>query len=146
MENAIPYCGDLHIDAGTKKLILNLLSSIRSVVPVAGPREPHGPDPQECSKSLEEIRRIILLARMNSPELEGIFNPDELMRYTRYVSDYQDLMKQMEIILAELKRCRDSALTFAGGMAEIVEDHLNLTVQTDEEQEKEPDEVKLKVV
>lgn len=146
MENAIPYCGDLHIDAGTKKLILNLLCSIRSVVPVATPPVPESPEQQKCNKSLEEIRRITLQARVHSPELEGIFNPDELLRYTRYVKDYQDLMKQMEVILNELKRCRDSALSFAGGMAEIVEDHLNLTVPTDEKRDKEPDEVKLKVV
>jgi len=127
LENAIPYCGDLHVDAGTKKLILNLLSSIRSVVPVEDPPGPHSPGENPGLKNLEDIRNVLILARQNSEELDGIFNPDELMRYTRYVKDYQDIIVSLEKILDQMKACRDSALHFASGMAEIVEDHLHMT-------------------
>ena len=127
MEDAIPYCGDLHIDAVTKKLVLNLLSSIRSVVPVAGPPGPKDPENETEPKSFEEIRNILILARQNSDELEGFFNPDELLRYTRYVKDYQDIMVCLERLIEELSICRDSALKFASGMAELVENHLQMT-------------------
>jgi hypothetical protein len=155
LENAIPNCGDLHIDAGTKKLILNLLSSIRSVVPVAGPPEPEPPVPRRGDLSLDDIRNVIVLARMRSAELEGIFNPDELLRYTRYVKDYQDIIEQLDKILEEMKSCRDSALRYACGMALIVQEHLELTAGPVEDGEKSElqegirinnDGIKLKVV
>ncbi|MFC2112404.1 hypothetical protein ACFLTA_03975 [Bacteroidota bacterium] len=146
MENALPYCGDLHIEAGTKKLILNLLSSIRSVVPVAGPPELHSPEDDPGLKSLDEIRNILLRARQHSDELEGVFSPDELLRYTRYVASYQDIISLMEYIIGELKVSRDSALRFASGMAELVEEHLHLTTPLRYCQAENPDGIKLKVV
>ncbi len=146
MENAIPYCRDLHIDAGTKKLILNLLNSIRSVVPVVYPSEPCKPDGEHGCRSPEEIRSILLHARKRSVELDGIFNPDELLRYTRCIADYQDLIEHIEIIKKELEICRDSALQFADGMAELLEEHLQLTNPDKIGQGLVPADVKLKVV
>jgi len=118
------------MDAGTKKLILNLLSSIRSVVPVEDPPGPQIPGEDTRIKKLEDIHNVLLLARQNSEELDGIFNPDELMRYTRYIKDYQDIMVSLEEILDQMRACKDSALQFASGMAEIVEDHLHMTSMT----------------
>ncbi len=133
MENSIPYCGDLHIDAGTKKLILNLLISIRSVVPAAGPPEPTNPEDAPEIRSLEYVRNVLVLARKHSRELEGFFNPDELFRYTRYVSDYQEIILQLEQVLEEMKANRNAALQFAGGLAEMVENHLGMTSSSAEE-------------
>lgn len=127
MENAVPYCGDLHLDAGTRKLILSLLSSIRSVIPAAEPPGPDRPGRDPDLKSLDYIRSILVLARKHSGELEGLFDPDELLRYSRYASGYQDIIMLMEKILEEMKTCRDSALKFAGDMAELVEEHLRMT-------------------
>ena len=146
MENTIPYCGDLHIDATTKQLILNLLGSIRSVVPVAGPPEPDSPVNDPGLKPLEDIRNLLIRARQHKDELEGLFNPDELLRYTRYVADYQDIMSQMEKTLEELKICRDSALQYASGMAELVEGHLGMTISPGKDSPIHPDSIKLKVV
>ena len=132
MENAFPYCEDLHIDAGTKKLILNLLHSIRSVVPVVPPPEPSTPECGPDKANLDYIRSMLVLARKHSEELDGLFNPEELLRYTRYISYFQEIITQMEKILEELKSCRISALQFASGLAELVEMHLQLTSnQTD---------------
>ena len=96
MEEAIPYYGDLHLDAATKKLILNLLKSIRSVVPVIDASESTGPDDDQDFRSNEYIRNVALRSRQHSDMLEGIFNPDELLKYSAYVKDYQDLIDQME--------------------------------------------------
>jgi hypothetical protein len=127
LENAFPYCEDLHIDAGTKKLILNLLNSIRSVVPVVPPPEPGTPECDPGKANLDYIRNVLVLARKHSEELDGLFNPEELLRYTRYISYYQEIITQMEKILEELKSCRISAMQFASGLAELVEMHLQLT-------------------
>ncbi len=131
MENAVPYCGDLHLDAGTRKLILNLLSSIRSVIPAAEPPGSGRPDGEPDPKSLDYIHSILVLARKHSRELEGIFDPDELLRYSRYASGYQDIIMLMEKILEEMKTCRDSALSFAGQMAKLVEEHLRMTTSAE---------------
>ena len=79
MENALPYYGDLHMDAATKKLILNLLKSIRSVVPVIDASESTDTENDEDFKSKEYIRNVALKSGQHSDRLEGIFNPDELI-------------------------------------------------------------------
>lgn len=134
---------------------MNLLVSIRSVVPVASPPEPRSPEHDPDIRSQDYIRNILVLARQHSKDLEGLFNPDELLRYSRYISDYQDLVVQLECILEEVKSCRDSAWSFASKMSELVEGHIRMTTppgdhhENDELREIIPmsqDEVKLKVV
>jgi len=146
MEEAIPYYGDLHLDAATKKLILNMLKSIRSVVPVIDASEPTVPDGDQDFKSKEYIRNVALRSRQHSDMLEGIFNPDELLRYAGYVKDYQDLIDQMEQVLAELTSCRDSAWRFASRLAELTEEHIQMFGETPQEVSIDQDEFKLKVV
>ena len=146
MEEAIPYYGDLHLDAATKKLILNLLKSIRSVVPVIDASESTTPDGDQDFKSKEYIRNVALRSRQHSDMLEGIFNPDELLRYSGYIKDYQDLIDQMEQVLAELTSCRDSARKFAGRLAEMTEEHIQMFGESPREVSVDQDEFKLKVV
>lgn len=146
MEEAIPYYGDLHIDAATKKLILNLLKSIRSVVPATDVPESTGPDADQGFKSNDYIRNVALRSRQHAEMLEGIFNPAELLRYSRYIKDYQDLIDQMEKVLAELIGCRDAAWKFASRLAEMTEEHLQLLGKTPHEVAVDQDEFKLKVV
>ena len=146
MEEAIPYYGDLHLDAATKKLILNMLKSIRSVVPVIDASESTGPDIDQDFKSKEYIRNVALRSRQHSDMLEGIFNPDELLRYSAYIKDYQDLIDQMEKVLTELISCRDSALNFASRLAELTEEHIQMFGEAPNEVSINQDEFKLKVV
>ena len=146
MEEAIPYYGDLHLDAATKKLILNLLKSIRSVVPVIDASESTGPDCDQDFRSNEYIRNVALRSRQHSDMLEGVFNPDELLRYSAYIKDYQDLIDQMEKVLTELISCRDSALKFASRLAELTEEHIQMFGDAPNEVSINQDEFKLKVV
>ncbi len=135
METAVPYSVDLHIDASTKKLVLNLINSIRSVVPVAEPPGPSDPDIDTGIEGLDHVRQVLMLARIHSHELEGLFDPEVLLRYARYVSDYQDIIMKIEQIRDELENCRDSALKFASQLAGIVEEHLQMTAPDVEENE-----------
>lgn len=146
MEEAIPYYGDLHMDAATKKLILNLLKSIRSVVPVIDASDPTAPDVDQDFKSKEYIRNVAIRSRQHSDMLEGIFNPDELARYSRYIKDYQDLIDQLELVLTELISCRDSAWKFASRLAEMTEEHIQMFGEAPQEISIDQDEFKLKVV
>ena len=146
MEEAIPYYGDLHLDAATKKLILNLLKSIRSVVPVIDASESTEPDVDQDFMSKEYIRNVALRSRQHSDMLEGIFNPDELLRYSAYVKDYQDLIDQMEHVLSELTSCRDSAWRFASRLAELTEEHIQMFGEAPNEVSINQEEFKLKVV
>ena len=74
---------------------------------------------------------MLVIARQHSEELEGLFNPDELHRYARYASDYQDIIKHLEKTLEELKTCRNSALQFASAMADMVEEHIQMFTTED---------------
>ncbi len=146
MENTLPYYGDLHIDAATKKLILNLLKSIRSVVPVIEASESTAMDGNQDPKSKDYIRNVLLRSRQHSDMLEGIFNPDELLRYSRYIKDYQDIIDQLEQVLSELTTCRDSAWKFASRLAEMTEEHIQMFGESPQEISMDQDDFKLKVV
>ena len=146
MEEAIPYYGDLHMDAATKKLILNLLKSIRSVVPVIDASESTESDVDQDFKSKEYIRNIAMRSRQHSDMLEGIFNPGELLKYSAYIKDYQDIIDQTETALAELIKCRDSAWKFASRMAELTEEHIQMFSDTPEDVSIDQDNYKLKIV
>jgi len=146
MEEAIPYYGDLHLDAATKKLILNLLKSIRSVVPVIDAPESTAPVGDQDFKSKEYIRNVAVRSGQHSDMLEGIFDPGELLRYSRYIKDYQDLIDQMEQVLIELTSCRDSAWRFASRLAEITEEHIQMFGESPQEVSIDHDEFKLKIV
>ena len=146
MENAVPYYGDLHLDAATKKLILNLLKSIRSVVPVIESPESTAPDAKKDLKSKAYIRNVALRSRQHSEMLEGIFNPAELLRYSRYIKDYQDLIDQMEQLLKEVRNCHDAALIFAGRLAEMTEEHMKMFDTDHHEISMDQDDFTLKVV
>jgi hypothetical protein len=78
--------------------------------------------------------------------LEGIFNPGELLRYIAYVKDYQDLINQLELVLAELTSCRDSAWRFASRLAEMTDEHIQMFGEAPQELSIDQDEFKLKVV
>jgi hypothetical protein len=146
MEEVIPYYGDLHIDAATKKLMLNLLKSIRSVVPVTDVPEPAVSDADQGLKSNEYIRNVALRSRQYAEMLEGIFNPGELIKYAGYIKDYQDLIDQLEKVLSELVSCRDSARKFASRLAEMTDEHLQMLGEAPQEISADQDEFKLKVV
>ena len=146
MENTLPYYGDLHLDAATKKLILNLLKSIRSVVPMNAPSESTATDGKQDIKSKDYIRNVMVMSRQHSDMLEGIFNPGELLRYSRYINDYQDLIDQLEKVLTDLTICRDSAWKFASRLAEMTEEHIQMFGEIPQEASLNQDEFKLKVV
>ena len=146
MEESIPYYGDLHIDAATKKLILNLLKSIRSVVPVTDAPETTAQDVKQDFRSKDYILNVALMSRQHADMLEGIFNPDELLRYSAYIKDYQDLINQTEKVLEEPINCRDSALKVASKMAEMTEEHIQMIADSSQEVPVDQDEFKLKVV
>jgi len=146
MEEAIPYYGDLHMDAATKKLILNMLKSIRSVVPVIDASESTAPDGYQDFKSKEYIRNVTVRSGQYSDMLEGIFDPGELLRYSRYIKDYQDIIDQIETVLAEVKKCRDSAWKFASRLAELTEEHIEMFGEAPQEISINQDEFKLKIV
>jgi len=146
MEEVIPYYGDLHMDAATKKLILNLLKSIRSVVPVIDASEPTGPDGDQKFKSKEYIRNVAMNCCQHSDMLEGIFDSGELLRYSRFIKDYQDIIDQIETVLSDVKKCRDSAWKFASRLAELTEEHIQMLGDAQQEISIDPDEFKLKIV
>jgi hypothetical protein len=97
-------------------------------------------------KSKEYIRNVVLRSRQHSDKLEGIFNPGELLSYAAYVKDYQDIVDQLELILAEVRSCRDSAWRFASRMAEMTEEHIQMFGDAPQEASIDQDEFKLKVV
>ena len=146
---------DLHIDPATRNLILNLIRCIRSAIPVDLPPESALPDDRCRIRNQDEIRDILLMSQAYLKELEGIFNVEELRRYSRYASDYQEILHHIEKLYEETKRVRDYAIKFSGILAGMVEDHLKLAIPPAEASGKKgstgdlrmrPQGIKLKIV
>jgi hypothetical protein len=128
LDAAFTYCSDPHIDSATKNLILNMIRSIRSVVPANLPPESKLPDAGYNRKDLDEIRDILLQARIHAKEFEGVFNLEELQRYSGYAADSQEIVAQIEKLYKEMKTLRDYTLKFSSLLAGMVEEHLKLTI------------------
>jgi len=123
----LTYNKNLHLDPGTKKLILGLLNSLLSVVPVEKRLEPDStaqetvPDPE---KELY-IEESLLNARENADIFKGIIDPGELERYYVYLKDYREISGKMEELLAAINSYRDTAFQFSFRLAELLEEHID---------------------
>lgn len=124
----LTYNQNIRLDPGTKKLILGLLDSLLSVVPVEKRLEPvtTGQDAVPDPEKDDYINEALLNARENAELLEGIINPGELERYYRYMKDYQEISVRMEELLLAVKSYRDTACQFSFKLAELLEEHLDM--------------------
>jgi len=128
LNEPLTYNKNLHLDSGTKKLILGLLNSLLSVVPVEKRLEPDTtvqetvPDPE---KDLY-IEEALLNAREHAEILKGIIDPDELERYYNYLKDYREISGKMEELLAAINNYRDTAFVFSFRLAELLEEHIDM--------------------
>lgn len=124
----LTYNQNLHLDPGTKKLILGLLDSLLSVVPVENRMEPDttGQDTVPDPEKEEYIKEALLNAREHAELLKDIIDPGELERYYRYMKDYREISGRMEVLLSAVKRYRDSAYQFSFRLAELLEEHLDM--------------------
>ena len=128
LSEPLTYNKNLHLDPGTKKLILGLLNSLLSVVPVEKRLEPDTiaqetvPDPE---KDLY-IEEALLKAREHADILKGIIDPGELERYYVYLKDYREISGKMEELLAAVNSYRDTAFQFSFRLAELLEEHIDM--------------------
>ena len=127
-QELLTYNKNLHLDPGTKKLILGLLNSLLAVVPVERRCEPD-PTPQDAVSDPEKdlyIEEALLNAREHAEILKGIIDPGELERYYTYLKDYREISRKMEELLAAVNSYRDTAYQFSFRLAELLEEHLDM--------------------
>ena len=128
----LEYNPNLHIDPGTKKLILGLLNSLLSVVPVEKRLEPDtaAQITVPAVRKDEYIEKVLLNARENADLLKGIIDPGELERYYEYLKDYREISRKMQDLLAAVNNYRDTAYQFSFKLAELLEEHLDMISPT----------------
>ncbi len=124
----LTYNKNLHMDPGTKKLILGLLNNLLSVVPAD---RSTGPDTtlQDAVHERDKDRYIeetLLNAHEHAGQLEGIIDPGELERYYGYLKDYREISRKMEELLAAVNSYRDTACQFSYKLAELLEEHIDM--------------------
>ena len=128
----LAYNKNLHLDPGTKKLILGLLDSLLSVVPVEKRLEPDTTvqDVVPAPEKDNYIKEALLNAREHAELLKGIIDPGELERYYRYLKDYREISGRMAELLAAVNSYRDTAYQFSFRLAELLEEHLDMVSPT----------------
>lgn len=124
----IEYNPNLQIDPGTKKLILRLLDSLLSVVPVERKPEPDTTAQEAAPVNGKDvyIEKVLLNAHANAELLNGIFDPSELERYYRYLKDYREISGKVAELHAAVNDYRDAAFRFSAGLAKVLQEHLEM--------------------
>jgi hypothetical protein len=133
LQEPLTYNKNLHLDQRTKKLILGLLNSLLSVVPVDRKLEPDTteqdavPDPEK-DLFIEEVLRN---AFEHADVLKGIIDPGELERYYAYLKDYREISGKTEDLLDAINGYRDTAYQFSFRLAELLEEHMDMVSPVD---------------
>ena len=131
---SLEYNKDLHLDPKTKKLILGLLNSLLSVVPVQQHMEPESTAHDSVTDQEKDayIEEVLLDAREYARQLEGIIDPGELHRYYSYLKDYREISTLLRKALWAVEGYRDTAYQFSYKLAELLEEHVDMIRPADE--------------
>ena len=127
-QESLEYNQNLHLDPGTKKLILGLIDSLLSVVPVEKRLEPETTQ-QNVAPAYDKddyIREVLMDARKNAALLQDIIDPGELERYYIYLRDYREISGRMNELLSAINSYRDTAYQFSFRLAELLEEHMEM--------------------
>ena len=128
LQEPITYNKNIQLDPATKKLIIGLLNSLLSVVPVDRKGEPDTtaqepiPD-RERDLFIEEALRN---AFEHEELLKGVIDPRELERYYAYLKDYREISVKLKEVLAAINSYRDTAYQFSFRLAELLDEHINM--------------------
>ena len=127
MEDPLAHNFEIRIESGTKRLILDMIRSIHSVIPADTAVEIEETDLTVRADKLNTyVEEVITLTEEHPEILSGIFDIKELKAYLKYSQDYQDITKQLQDLLDKLKQHHEKTNFLTIQLASSIREHLDL--------------------
>jgi hypothetical protein len=126
MEDLLKFSHSLELSRDARKLILDMVRSMQSLVPsnpVLTPRT----GGINYAVVMEHVAEILEMVREKQEIFEGIINPDELEKYIRAASDFGEIGDQIEKLLNTMRDYQILANYLAYSLAMMIKDHLEMT-------------------
>lgn len=118
---------DIGIGNGTKRLILEMINSIRSVIPSGSGTEPTEKEMEVRAEKLDGyVQEVIGMAEANPGLLSGIFNIEELKTYLRYSRDFMEISEQLQDLMITLRNQYDKTNFLTLRLAACVREYLDM--------------------
>jgi len=135
MKDPLAHNFDLRIEGGTKSLILDMIRSIRSVIPVV---DETGFEDMDCTIQEEKLNgyvsEVIRMSDEHPEILTGIFDLNELKAYLKYSQDYQEISNQLQDLLSTIKQHHERSKILTMRLAACLREHLDMVAPDLQEQ------------
>jgi len=125
MEDLLKFSHSLELSGDARKLILDMVRSIQSLVPSNPILTPRAGG-INYAVVMEHIAEILEMVREKEEIFEGIINPDELEKYIRAASDFGEIGDQIEKLLNSVRDYQILANYLTYSLMMMIKDHLEM--------------------
>jgi hypothetical protein len=126
MEDLLKFSHSLELSRETRKLILDMIRSLKSVFP-SNPVITDKANGINYSAVADHISEILEIAREKPEIFDGIIDPDELEKYSRSASEYREIVNQIEKLLNAVREYQILANYLTCSLAVLIKEHLEMT-------------------
>jgi len=125
MEDLTPFNRCIKLDPGARKLILDMIRSIKSLIP-DDPALVPSPGYADSPFIEEFVREVLKAAENNYALLTDIADPGSLENLLRHAGDLQEVGDQIEKLLHAVRNYQNLASFLSYKQADLVKEHLEL--------------------
>jgi len=125
MEDLLKFSQSLELSRDTRKLILDMISSVRSVFP-SSPVVSARTSGINYSMVADHVAELLEKAREKQEIFDGIFNPDELEKYIKSAADFREIGDQIEKLLKAVRDYQVLANYLTTRLALMIKEHLEI--------------------
>jgi hypothetical protein len=126
MEDLLKFSHSIELSRDTRKIILDMVRSMQSLFPfnpVLTTRE-NGIDYAAVMENAAEILEIV---SEKQEIFDGIFNPDELEKFMKAVTDFGEIGDQVEKLRNAVRDYQNLACYLTYKLALMINEHLEMT-------------------
>ena len=125
MEDLLKFSHFLEISRDTRKLILDMVRSIHSLVP-SNPVMASRVSGLNYAGVMDHTAEILETMREEQEIFDGIIDPDELEKYVKAASDFREIGDQIEKLLNAVRDYQALANYLTFSLVKMIKDHLEL--------------------
>ena len=125
MEDLLKFSHFLEISRDTRKLILDMVRSIQSLVP-SNPVLISRASRLNYAEVMDHTAEILEIMHEKQEIFDGIINPDELEKYIKAASDFREIGDQIEKLLNAVRDYQFLANYLTYSLVIMIKDHLEM--------------------
>jgi hypothetical protein len=125
MEDLLKFSHSLELSRDTRKLILDMIRSIKSMFP-SNPVITERANGVNYSVVADHVAEILETAREKPEIFDGIIDPDELEKYSRSASEFGEIGNQIEKLLNAVRDYQVLANYLTYSLAVMIKEHLEM--------------------